>query len=66
MSTQQHLKESENDTERKLHELKVFYENEKQEIKRQHSRTYQDLLDETNQVKNNGFNSYSNMSFFSV
>jgi hypothetical protein len=55
MSTQQHLKESENDAERKLHEMKVFYENEKQEIKRQHSRTYQDLLDETNQVKTMDF-----------
>lgn len=37
--------------ERKVHELKIFHENEKQEIKRQHARTYQELLDETNQVK---------------
>jgi hypothetical protein len=38
--------------ERKIHETKNFYENEKQEIRRQHSRMHQDLLDETNQVKN--------------
>ena len=50
---QQHLKDSETDVERKLHEMKVSYENEKQEMKRQHSRTYQDLLDETNQVRYN-------------
>jgi DNA-directed RNA polymerase delta subunit len=37
--------------ERKVHEIKTFHENEKQEIRRQHSRMYQDLLDETNQVK---------------
>ncbi|UJR09137.1 hypothetical protein I4U23_013383 [Adineta vaga] len=48
-SLQQHSKESETDTERKLHELKIFHETEKQEMKRLHSRTYQDLLDETNQ-----------------
>jgi hypothetical protein len=39
--------------ERKIHEIKTFHENEKQEIRRQHSRMYQDLLDETNQVENN-------------
>ncbi|CAF1345256.1 unnamed protein product [Adineta ricciae] len=48
-SLQQHSKGSESDAERKLHELKVLHENEKQEMKRSHSRTYQDLLDETNQ-----------------
>ncbi|CAF1283970.1 unnamed protein product [Adineta steineri] len=48
-STQQHLKESESDAERKIHELKTLHENEKQEMKRSHSRIYQDLLDETNQ-----------------
>jgi hypothetical protein len=37
---------------RKLHEAKLLHENEKQELKRQHTRTYQDLLEETNQVKN--------------
>ena len=37
--------------ERKVHEIKSFHENEKQEIRRQHSRMYQDLLDETNQVE---------------
>jgi L-rhamnose mutarotase len=37
--------------ERKIREIKIFYENDKQEIKRQHSRIYQDLLEETNQVK---------------
>ena len=37
--------------ERKIHELKSFHESEKQDIRRQHSRMYQDLLDETNQVK---------------
>jgi hypothetical protein len=36
--------------ERKIHEIKISHENEKQDIKRQHSRMYQDLLDETNQV----------------
>ncbi|CAF4756763.1 unnamed protein product [Rotaria sp. Silwood2] len=51
ITIQEHLKEIQNEMERKLHEIKTFYENEKQEIKRQHSRTYQDLLDETNQVK---------------
>ena len=48
---QQHSKGSESDAERKLHELKVLHENEKQEMKRTHSRTYQDLLEETNQVR---------------
>lgn len=37
--------------ERKVHEIKSFHETEKQEIRRQHSRMYQDLLDETNQVR---------------
>jgi len=50
-TAQQHLKEFENEIERKIHEIKIFYENDKQEIKRQHSRMHQDLLDETNQVK---------------
>ncbi|CAF5194710.1 unnamed protein product, partial [Rotaria magnacalcarata] len=35
--------------ERKVHEIKLYHENEKQDIKRQHSRIHQDLLDETNQ-----------------
>jgi hypothetical protein len=37
--------------ERKVHEIKTFHENEKQDIRRQHSRMHQDLLDETNQVE---------------
>jgi hypothetical protein len=37
--------------DRKIREIKIFYENDKQEIKRQHSRIYQDLFEETNQVK---------------
>ncbi len=37
--------------ERKIYEVKTFHENEKQEIRRQHSRTYQDLVEETNQVE---------------
>lgn len=41
--------------ERKVYEIKSLHENEKQEIKRQHSRIYQELLDETNQVKINLF-----------
>jgi DNA-directed RNA polymerase delta subunit len=36
--------------ERKIHDIKTFHETEKQEIRRQHSRMYQELLDETNQV----------------
>jgi hypothetical protein len=49
-SLEQHLKEFEGDIGRKIHETKLLHENEKQEIKRQHTRMYQDLLDETNQV----------------
>lgn len=52
LTIQEHLKELQNEMERKIHETKTFHENEKQEIRRQHSRMYQDLLDETNQVKN--------------
>ena len=37
--------------ERKVHEIKLYHENEKQDIKRQHSRIHQDLLEETNQVE---------------
>lgn len=51
MTIQEHLKELQNEMERKIHEMKLFYENEKQESKRQHTRIYQDLLEETNQVR---------------
>jgi hypothetical protein len=37
--------------QKKLHEMKIFYENDKQEIKRQHSRMYENFLEETNQVQ---------------
>ncbi|CAF4656348.1 unnamed protein product [Rotaria sp. Silwood1] len=46
---QQHLKEFKSTLERKIHEIKIIHANDKQEIKQQHSRLYQDLLDETNQ-----------------
>jgi len=51
LTIQESIKELQTEMERKVHELKSFHENEKQEIRRQHSRMYQDLLDETNQVK---------------
>lgn len=50
LTIQENIKELQTEMERKVHELKSFHENEKQEIRRQHSRMYQDLLDETNQV----------------
>ena len=51
VTIQEHLKGLQNEMEQKIHEVKTFHENEKQEIRRQHSRMYQDLLEETNQVK---------------
>ena len=51
MTIQENLRELQNEMERKVHEIKSFHETEKQEIRRQHSRMYQDLLDETNQVR---------------
>lgn len=51
MTIQENLKELQTEMERKVHEIKSFHETEKQEIRRQHSRMYQDLLDETNQVR---------------
>jgi L-rhamnose mutarotase len=50
--------------ERKIYEIKNFYENEKQEIKRQHSRMYQDLLEETDQVKIDNFFLFEKIFFF--
>lgn len=50
MTIDEHLKEIQNEMERKIHEMKLFHENEKAEMKRQHTRIYQDLLEETNQV----------------
>ena len=37
--------------QKKLHEMKVFYESDKQEIKRQHARLNENILEETNQVQ---------------
>jgi hypothetical protein len=37
--------------QKKLNDMKIFYENDKQEIKRQHSRMYENFLEETNQVE---------------
>ncbi|CAF1380629.1 unnamed protein product, partial [Adineta steineri] len=49
ITIQEHLKDLQNEMERKIHEVRAFHESEKQEIRRQNSRTHQDLLDETNQ-----------------
>ena len=51
MTIDEHLKELQSEMERKVHEMKLFHENEKAEMKRQHTRIYQDLLEETNQVE---------------
>ncbi|CAF1122041.1 unnamed protein product [Rotaria sordida] len=55
---QQHLKEFKKTLERKIHDIKIIHENDKQEIKQQHSKVYQDLLDETNQHLKKTENNY--------
>ena len=47
---EQNFKDFKINTEQRIQEIRNFHENEKQEIKQQHARLYQNLLTDTDQV----------------